>query len=66
VTVDIFVWVAGVVAILVVVIAVNDFGGARWTRRALLRKPPHDPREDARIRARGSEVPKDGGIVGGQ
>lgn len=62
---EIFVWVAVVIAILVALIALNDFGGAWWARRALLRKQPHDLREDARIRARGSEMPKDIGTMGG-
>jgi hypothetical protein len=60
-----FEWVAVVVAVVILLIALNDFGGARWARRALLRKPPQDPREHARIRARGSDVPKDIGTTGG-
>ena len=62
---DTLAWVAGVIVVVVALIAVNDFVGARWARRALHRKPPHDLREDARIRARGSEVPKDIGTTGG-
>lgn len=31
-----FIWVAGVVAVVIVLIALNDFGGARWARRTFL------------------------------
>jgi hypothetical protein len=50
-------WVAGGIVVLVGLIALSDLLGARRASKALLRKPPHDPREHARIQARDSRVP---------
>lgn len=59
-----FAWVAGVVAVVIALVALNDFWGGRRMKQALLRKPPQDPRQDARIRARGSEMLQDIGAIG--
>jgi hypothetical protein len=62
-----FAWVAGVIVVVLVLVALNDFGGGRLARRGLLRKPPQDPHEDARLKARGSRTPNDlGPGAGGQ
>lgn len=50
-------WVAGGVVVLVGLIALSDLLGARRASKTLLRKPPHDPREQARIQARDYRVP---------
>jgi hypothetical protein len=52
-----FAWVAGVIVVLVGLIVVSDFWGARRFERAFLRKPPQEPGERARSQARGSGVP---------
>jgi hypothetical protein len=65
--VEIFIWVAAVIAVVVVLIALNDFFGAGRARRALLRKPSHDRREHARIQTEGQRRKDDigGGLGGG-
>ena len=67
VTVDTFAWVAGVIVGLIAVIALTDFLGAGWRKRAVLRKPPQDPHKHARIQAEGSRRKDDigGGLGGG-
>jgi hypothetical protein len=52
-----FAWVAGVIVVVVGLIVVSDFWGARRFERACLRKPAQDPGEHARSQARGSGVP---------
>lgn len=62
-----FAWIAGVIVAMLAVIALSDFLGAGWRRRAMLRKPPQDPREQARIQAEGARAKDDigGGLGGG-
>jgi len=54
-----YAWVAGPGAALLAVIALTELWTARRERRAMLRKPPHDPRGDARRQAEGPPVPTD-------
>ena len=44
-----FAWVAGGIVVLVGLIALSDLLGGRRASKALLRRPPQDPREQARI-----------------
>ena len=64
---DTFAWLAVVIVGILAVIALSDFLGAGWRKRAALRKPPQDPREHARIQAEGSRRKDDlgGGLGGG-
>ena len=52
-----FAWVAGVVVVLIGLIAVSVFVGARRFERACLRKPAQDPGEHARSQTRRFGVP---------
>jgi hypothetical protein len=62
-----FAWVAGVIVALLAVITLTDLWTGWRERRALLRKPPQDPREHARIQAEGQRGKDDigGGLGGG-
>jgi hypothetical protein len=51
-----FAWVAGGIVVVVGLIALSDLVSGRRASKALLRKPPQDPREHARIQAHGSDV----------
>jgi hypothetical protein len=61
-----FAWVACGIVVLVGLIALGDFLGGRRTSRAMLRRPPQDPREQARIQARGAHGPDGPPGAGGQ
>jgi hypothetical protein len=60
-----FAWFAGVIVALLAVVALTVLWTPGRERRALLRKPPHDPREDARHQAEGPPESKDAGPSGG-
>jgi hypothetical protein len=49
-----FAWVAGGIVVLVGLIALSDLLGGRRASKAILRRPPQDPRKQARIRAEGA------------
>ena len=61
-----FAWVAGGIVVLVGLIALADLLGGRRASKAMLRRPPQDPREQARIQASGARGPDGPPSAGGQ
>jgi hypothetical protein len=49
-----FAWVAGGIVVLVGLIALIDLLGGRRASKSMLRRPPQDPRKQARIRGEGA------------
>jgi hypothetical protein len=62
----VFAWVVGGIVVIVGLVALSDFLGGRRTSNALLRRPPQDLHEQARIQARGWHGPDGPPGAGGQ
>jgi hypothetical protein len=62
----VFAWVVGGIVVLAGLVALIDFLAGRRASKALLRRPPQDPREQARVQARGWHGPDGPPGAGGQ